>query len=130
MQTSSNSKFFVDDSVNFFLNTVPKLGILNFDLVYLDSWDVDWSNPEPSAVHGLREFKAIENYLATGAILLIDDTPNSLQLIPKEFQSEAVLFYEKYGVIPGKGAFVYLNLKLRKDVSVIYHKYNIIFKFN
>lgn len=45
----------------------------DFDLFYLDSWDVKWRRPEASAQHHLREFQAIERYLVPGKVLAIDD---------------------------------------------------------
>jgi len=45
------------------------------DFLYLDSYDVDFFNPLPSAEHHLKEFNAIKHLLHTGSIILIDDTP-------------------------------------------------------
>ena len=44
-----------------------------FDLFYLDSYDVKWRRPGPSAEHHLREFEAIKQYLVPGTVLAIDD---------------------------------------------------------
>ena len=43
------------------------------DLYYLDSWDVKWDNDTDSADHHLKEFRAIEPYLKSGAVVAIDD---------------------------------------------------------
>ena len=57
-----------DDSLNLLKN--PPL-IPN--LVHLDSWNVDLMNPLPSALHGWREFEAIESVMPKGSIIVIDD---------------------------------------------------------
>jgi len=59
---------YAQDSVKFLeeTNVVP-------NLVHLDSWDLDLKNPFPSALHGWREFEAIENKMPIGSILIIDD---------------------------------------------------------
>jgi hypothetical protein len=63
-----NVKQHQQDSVNYLKTTefIP-------NLIHLDSWDVDLKNPLPSALHGWREFKAIENKMPIGSIIIIDD---------------------------------------------------------
>jgi len=57
-----------DDSLNLLKNPpyIP-------NLVHLDSWDVNLLDPLPSALHGWREFEAIESQMAPGSIIVIDD---------------------------------------------------------
>ena len=43
------------------------------NLVHLDSWDVNLKDPLPSALHGWREFEAIESIMPIGSIIIIDD---------------------------------------------------------
>jgi hypothetical protein len=57
-----------DDSVNF-LKSVD----FTPNLVHLDSWDLDLENPFPSALHGWREFEAIESRMPIGSIIIVDD---------------------------------------------------------
>ena len=59
---------YTQDSVKFLeeTNIVP-------NLVHLDSWDLDLKNPFPSALHGWREFIAIEDKMPMGSILIVDD---------------------------------------------------------
>ena len=63
-----NYKCTVQDSIEY---------LKNFDkepnLVHLDSWDFDLFNPFPSALHGWREFEAIESKVPSGGIIIIDD---------------------------------------------------------
>ena len=57
-----------DDSLNLLKNPpfIP-------NLVHLDSWDVNLKDPLPSALHGWREFEAIESQMPIGSIIIIDD---------------------------------------------------------
>lgn len=59
---------YVQDSVKFLKETsiVP-------NLVHLDSWDLNLKDPFPSALHGWEEFKAIEDKMPVGSILIVDD---------------------------------------------------------
>lgn len=43
------------------------------DVLYLDSFDVDFSNPLPSALHHLKELAAAMGKLAPSAIVVVDD---------------------------------------------------------
>ena len=57
-----------DDSLNLLKNPpyIP-------NLIHLDSWDVNLKDPLPSALHGWREFEAIESQMPVGSIIVIDD---------------------------------------------------------
>lgn len=61
-------KHYVEDSKTFLQSTniIP-------NLVHLDSWDLNLRNPFPSALHGWEEFKAVEDKMPVGSILLVDD---------------------------------------------------------
>ncbi|NQV77770.1 MAG: hypothetical protein HQ490_05375 [Lutibacter sp.] len=99
------------------------------DLLYLDSWDVDWINPMQSAIHGLNEFSSILNSLRTGSIVLIDDTPVSASIMervhPKYIQN-FLEFKEKYGFFPGKGALVKMLIELSGKHEIIAHEYQLL----
>lgn len=43
------------------------------DLLYLDSFDYDFANPYPSAVHHLKELCAIAPALRAGTLVMVDD---------------------------------------------------------
>ncbi len=55
---------------------LPKLEN-KIDFLYLDSYDVDFLNPQPSAEHHLKEFNCVKHLLEKGSVVLIDDTPCS-----------------------------------------------------
>jgi hypothetical protein len=43
------------------------------DLLYLDSYDVDWNDPHPSALHHLMELCAAMPGLQSGSLVVVDD---------------------------------------------------------
>jgi hypothetical protein len=97
------------------------------DIVYLDSYDMDWYNPHPSAEHGLKEYQAVRPILNEGAFILIDDTPISpywFDLRNKTYD-DMVIYYNKNGYLPGKGQYV-IN---QSDGNVLLHNYQILYKY-
>lgn len=123
-----NVNLLVGDS----LKVIPKIikdSPKCYDLIYLDSFDVDWASPLPSANHGLKEFNCIRPLLKSGTLVLIDDTPNSLSFIPNDFHEQAKSFRKNFGVLPGKGALI-LNQVPSEIFKVIYHGYNLLLRIN
>ena len=54
------------------LRVLPTLtGVV--DLLYLDSFDVNFSDPEPAAAHHLAELDAAWHLLASGSVVAVDD---------------------------------------------------------
>ena len=101
------------------------------DLLYLDSYDVDFSNPLPSAQHHLNEFNAVKHLLHKGSIVLIDDTPISANWydnacsIP-ENDSRKLNFNPN---MSGKGSLV--NIELEKmNATKILHQYQSLWIIN
>lgn len=43
------------------------------DVLYLDSFDVDFANPHPSSKHHLKELCVAMNKLSKGALIMVDD---------------------------------------------------------
>lgn len=127
-QHSKRTKLHVCDSVQFIRNHL-KFITDKVDLCYLDSFDVDWQNPLPSAEHGFLEYLNIRPFLHQGSVLVIDDTPARLSFIPEDYHSFALRFQESYGVLPGKGAFVLKIIKSTAPESIIHHEYNLVIKF-
>jgi hypothetical protein len=80
------------------------------DLFYLDSYDVEWSNDEPSATHHLNEFLAIEPFLKN-TVVAIDD--NSFLL---------------NGQRTGKGRKIVEYLQ-SKNIKPLHDQYQIIYVF-
>jgi len=123
-QHSKRSRFFVEDSVAFIEGTLPEL-VDHVDFCYLDSWDVDWAQPSMAESHGLAEFVAVHYLMPINSILMIDDTPKDLDLIPREFQAKAREHQLKTGRIPGKGSLV-LTHDFFNCYEIIFHQYNLV----
>ena len=66
---SQRVTFLVGDSVR----RLRELPAACADLLYLDSFDLDWTNPHPSALHHLQEIASGIHVLKPGGLLLIDD---------------------------------------------------------
>lgn len=81
------------------------------DLFYLDSYDVEWHNDQPSAEHHLREFLVIEPHLKPGVIVAIDDNSRLLEANART----------------GKGRRIFEYLE-QKGIYPIYDDYQIIYK--
>lgn len=118
-----------DNSVKFLNDWVKINKEKKVDVVYLDSYDLDWYNYQPSAMHGLYEYIALIPSLQTGSLLLIDDTPKN----PYWLDSRGKLyddmndFYNKNNFLPGKGMYV-LDVNNRADILL--HQYQVLYKFN
>ena len=94
------------------------------DFLYLDSYDVDFSNPLPSAKHHLNEFNAVKHLLHKGSVVLIDDTPVSADWyddacsIPQN-DSRRHNFSSQ---MSGKGSLVIMELE-KMNATNILHQY-------
>lgn len=77
-------------------------GNLDIDLLYLDSFDLDWRNPHPAALHHLQELCAAMPLLASGTLVVVDDSPRQWAIAGQ--QNEARLLHD-FGV-SGKGVYV------------------------
>lgn len=128
-QMSERTHLVVDDSVHFLTNFANERPELTVDLCYLDSWDLDWSDPEPSASHGLAEWHAIRPLMRKGSILMVDDSPVSLDWVPSEHKEKALRYRESRGYLPGKGALIHQELSADERVRVVWHGYNCVYVF-
>lgn len=126
-QVSSRTKFSVGDSVEALRNLPDTFD--QVDLVYLDSLDVDWSFPGPSASHCLQEWMAVAPHLRSGSLVLIDDTPKTLEDIPN-FDPNVKRAAERHllgtGRLPGKGELVLLALNQVPRAQIIHHRYSLL----
>ena len=128
---SPHSTFFCDDSVAFLHKYTKRTA--KIDLAYLDSWDVDFENPLPSAIHGLHEFLVILPLLRErGGLLLIDDTPvdsNVMHKVQPQHLSGYEYFLSKHGFPPGKGALVKEYLIRNGIGRQVAHDYQLLWQF-
>lgn len=127
---TSHTKLNCDDSVSFLKRKA--LNDEKYDLVYLDSWDVDWANPVPSALHGLNEFFAISSCLKEGCILLVDDTPANppiMERVQPFHVKNLVAFHNEFGFYPGKGSLIKQLLLSAGRGKQLAHEYQLLWQF-
>jgi hypothetical protein len=128
---SPSTNLYRDDSVSFLKKWNEANPNKKIDLLYLDSWDVSWQTPNPSALHGLAELLAVFKNLNAGSLLLVDDTP----VDPSYFLSAQVQiadfkrYQEIYNFTPGKGALIKLLLNHLGRGKQIAHRYQLLWQF-
>jgi hypothetical protein len=123
-----STHLFVNDSVAQMQAFPESFPGINIDVCYLDSWDLDWTDPEAAALHGLAEWRAICGLLSPSALVIIDDTPASLGWIPVQFHEAAQDFRADHGFLPGKGALVHQQLVNSSKARILWHGYNIVYE--
>ena len=74
---SKNVEITTDDSVRYLSNLSHKFftNKTKVSMFYLDSFDLDWRYPYPSAAHHLKELTAISRILHEDTLIVIDDSP-------------------------------------------------------
>lgn len=75
------------------LDVIPTL-TGHADLLYLDSFDVDFENPLPAAAHHLSELMAALNLLAPGSLVAVDDNQDD-----QGKGSEVAWFLAEHGAV-------------------------------
>ena len=115
-----------DDSVNFFSNWAKNNN--KADIIYLDSYDLDFYNPKPSAEHGLKEFRSLLPVCKKDTLMLIDDTPINPYWLPfrNNMYNDMINFYDNHNCLPGKGMLV---LNEEKNADLLLHNYQVLYKF-
>jgi len=115
-----------NDSVTFFKDWVKQND--KVDVVYLDSYDLDWYNPQPAAMHGLNEYLALLPVYKPKTLLLIDDTPSNPYWLDcrNQLYTDMIEYYSKNNELPGKGQYV---LKIDKNAETLLHNYQVLYKF-
>jgi len=116
-----------DDSVSFINNWVSHNPNKYVDVTYLDSFDLDWYNPQPAALHGLKEFIALQPALKKNSLVLIDDTPSTPYWIDyrNTLYDDMVTYYNTNNCLPGKGMHV---LSVFKEYNILLHNYQVLYK--
>lgn len=115
-----------DDSVSFFRNWTTTHKEVN--VIYLDSYDLDFYDPVPSANHGLNEYKALIPVIKKNTLLLIDDTPMNPYWLDARNQlyNDMRRYYISNECLPGKGMYV---LKQINNATTLLHNYQVLYKF-
>ncbi|MBV8209846.1 MAG: hypothetical protein JO133_07260 [Burkholderiaceae bacterium] len=76
---SSHVQVHTGDSVRFLRNLAdsPPNGFDGVDLLYLDSYDVNFEDAFPSAFHHLKELVAASPLIRSRTLIMVDDSPSS-----------------------------------------------------
>jgi len=129
---SKNTHMVTDDSVHFLKTWGEQNPGVTIDALYLDSFDLDWLNYQPSADHGSKELEAVLPFLSSHCILLIDDTPSLPKYMPTKDSSYVTVKnnFEKTGIIPGKGMDVVTKLKNDPRFTKKMHLYQVLYTFD
>jgi len=98
--TTSNSVKYLNNFVNEFSINKKKVSMF-----YLDSFDVDWRYPYPSAAHHLKELTAINKILYKDTLVVVDDAPGVGNLTHNNNKWE--ILKSPAPVIGGKGFLVH-----------------------
>ena len=102
------------------------------DLLYLDSFDVDWRNQENSSQHHYKEFNLVRTMLSKNSLLLIDDSPKDLTWLDinknnrKYEMIKQIFSNNKYN---GKGAIICQELE-NSEFKLLLHQYQILWKLS
>lgn len=123
------TEMFVCDSLAFLKNFESKIGQYKINLAYLDSFDVDWTNPHPAAVHGFAEWALLQPLLESGSVVVVDDTPRTAQDIPWLVGSKKASveeFFSSNHLPPGKGSLIAEEVFSSAEWRVLHHSYNLV----
>jgi hypothetical protein len=99
-------KVHTGDSVSFLigLSRLRPADLPSLDLLYLDSFDVDFFNPLPSAIHHLKESLAAFSLLHSETLVVVDDSPMEMYALIQPNNRIAIVAQEPR--IGGKGRLI------------------------
>ena len=94
-------------------------------MFYLDSFDVDWRYPYPSAAHHLKELAAISRVLHKDTLVVVDDSPATGNLTSDEH--EPILTWKILSSPPptigGKGFLIH-EYAIRVGAKLVFSHYH------
>ena len=129
----SRVELVVGDSVQFIRSFAMQNKGLTLDLIYFDSFDVDWSDSGPAARHGWAEWQAVQPLVGVGTIVIIDDTPRGPDEMPevsRAVMSSVRRFIQTEGSPPGKGALIFDFVSRSDEWEILHHSYNLVVRKN
>jgi len=105
------------------------------DVLYLDSYDVDWMDPINSGNHCVNELEAALPKMKDHSFILIDDTPSKPLYLPfrGKMYEDVKASYDMTGMMPGKGMFIediIMNNKFGFKVKKVIHQYQVLYELN
>lgn len=125
-QVGNRTHLVVQDSVEFLEGFAAFGSGALINLCYLDSWDLDWNDPHPAAIHGLAEWNALLPMLGAGSKVLIDDTPTDISWVPENYRDQALEYEAEFGTLPGKGALILREIEEKSlPVKYLWRGYNV-----
>ena len=94
-----------DDSVHYLQNLAKKINSEGryIDLLYLDSFDLDFIYWQPSAIHHLKELCAAMKCIDKNTLVVVDDSPPNADFI---WSDEKSITFINTPIIGGKGRMV------------------------
>ena len=108
---SKNVEITEEDSVRYLNNLSNKFftNKTKISMFYLDSFDVDWRYPYPSAAHHLKELTAISKILNKNTLVVVDDSPAIGNLTQKDHEPALTwkILESPAPTIGGKGFLVH-----------------------
>jgi hypothetical protein len=101
---SSMPQIHTCDSVSFLRHLAknPPERFRHVDVLYLDSYDVDYANPHMSAMHHMKELVAASTLIGPDTLVVVDDAPSEAKFVQS---GEKVILVTK-PEISGKGKYV------------------------
>ncbi len=101
---SSALEVHTGDSVSFLRNLAANRSpdFQYLDLLYLDSYDVDFNNPHISALHHMKELMAAATLINAETLVVIDDAPSQGLFIQSDNGPALIMSPE----VSGKGKYV------------------------
>lgn len=119
--TSSHTTVTQQDSVAY-LKTLKE----SIDLLYLDSYDLEFHQPANAAFHGWKEFQACRHLLHPGSVVVIDDTPLSGEWLDHGRYHPVYPMFRDIAPI-GKGSLVAHELA-RAGAKLVLHQYQMVWQ--
>jgi hypothetical protein len=110
------------DSVAF-LRQLARNSTLNhkyIDVLYLDSFDVDFANPHLSAMHHIKELVAVSALIGPDTLVVVDDAPSQALLVQAGVQISIL----GQPIISGKGKYV-ADYARHVGVAPVFHGYQV-----
>ena len=108
---SDNVDIVTEDSVRYLNNLVKIFNEKSTKptMFFLDSFDVDWRYPYPSAAHHLKELTAIQKILDKNTLVVVDDAPaiGHLERSEENFNKNWKVIDSFSPTIGGKGFLVH-----------------------
>lgn len=94
-----------DDSVHYLYELAKKFqeDRRSISFAYLDSFDLDWTYWQPSAIHHLKELVALQTCINKKTLLVVDDCPLNVNFLPNPSNDIEVIGNPTIG---GKGKLV------------------------